>query len=55
MSATPKHVRKESKKIEKSIRKDRPISLKNASKQMVKKHAKSSAKINSSLEKKHKK
>lgn len=52
MAATPKPIRKSSKQIAKSLRKDRPISMMNSSKQMIKKHAKSAEKLNSRFEKK---
>jgi hypothetical protein len=51
MAATPKPVRKVSKLIEKSNRKDTAIVLKNAPKQMKKKHAQSSGKLHRDLDK----
>lgn len=44
MAATPKPVRKLAKELSGSVRKDRPVSLKNATKQAVKKHAKGTVK-----------
>jgi hypothetical protein len=44
MASTPKAVRKLQKELAGSTRKDRPISLKNATKQAVKKHAKDTVK-----------
>ncbi len=45
MAATPKPVRKLGKKIAESSRKDAPIVLKKAPKQMVKKHSKEANKM----------
>ncbi len=55
MAANVKKVRRESKEIAASVRKSKPIYLKDAPKKIVTKHAKSAAKLNSRLEKDKKK